>query len=261
MPHRKGVTNLLTVKGVVLTQKPVGEQDKFIDILTDELGVLEVLVKGAGKINSKSGCATQLFAYSAFCLQKGKRGYILNSVSPIRIFYELRSSVTAVALASYFSQIVQFSVLPQASNREIQRLLLNCLHFLALKKYPEAILKSIFELRMAALLGFMPDVVMCRKCGEYLPDRLHFSIEDGTFCCDECRSEADAMAHSVEMTAGTLQAIRHIVLQDTERVFGFRLSDGCQEALFAFSEQFLQYHIDHRFSALEYYRAIQNPMV
>lgn len=252
---------MLTVKGVVLTQKPVGEQDKFIDILTDELGVLEILVKGAGKINSKSGCATQLFAYSAFCLQKGKRGYILNSVSPIRIFYELRSSVTAVALASYFSQIVQFSVLPQASNHEIQRLMLNCLHFLALKKYPEAILKSIFELRMAALLGFMPDVVMCRKCGEYLPDRLHFSIEDGTFCCEECRSETDSMAQSVEMTAGTLQAIRHIVLQDTERVFGFRLSDGCQEALFAFSEQFLQYHIDHRFSALEYYRAIQNPMV
>ncbi len=166
-----------------------------------------------------------------------------------------------MALASYFSQIVQFSVLPQASNREIQRLLLNCLHFLAQKKYSEAILKSIFELRMAALLGFMPDVLMCRTCGEYLPDHLYFSIEDGTFCCDECRSEADAMAHSVEMTAGTLQAIRHIVLQDTERVFGFRLSDSCQDALFAFSEQFLQYHIDHRFSALDYYRAIQNPMV
>lgn len=261
MPHRKGVTDLLTVKGVVLTQKPVGEQDKFIDILTDELGVLEVLVKGAGKINSKSGSATQLFAYSAFCLQPGKRGYILNSVAPIRIFYEIRSSITAVALASYFSQVVQFSVLPQASNHEIQRLLLNCLHFLAQKKYSEEVLKSIFELRMSALLGFMPDVLMCRECGEYLPERLHFSIEEGSFCCDACRSEADALSHSVEMTAGTLQAIRHIVLQDTERVFGFRLSDSCQQALSAFSEQFLQYHFDHRFSALDYYKAIQKTMV
>ncbi len=249
--------NLLTVKGVVLTQKPIGEQDKFIDILTDDLGVLEVLVKGAGKINSKSGCATQLFAYSAFCLNQTKRGYILNSVSPIRIFYELRNSVTAVALSSYFSQVIQFSVLPQASNAEIQRLLLNCLHFLAQKKYSEALLKSIFELRMAALLGFMPDVIMCRACGEYLPQKLYFSIESGTFCCSDCQSPQDEFAQTVEMTAGTLQAIRHIVLQEPERIFSFRLNENCQDALFRFSEQFLQYHIDHTFSALQYYKAIR----
>ncbi len=247
---------MLTVKGVVLTQKPVGEQDKFIDILTDDLGVLEVLVKGAGKINSKSGCATQLFAYSAFCLNRTKRGYILNSVSPIRIFYDLRNSVTAVALASYFSQIIQFSVLPQASNGEIQRLLLNCLHFLEQKKHTEALLKSIFELRMAALLGFMPDVIMCRTCGEYLPQQLSFSVEQGSFCCMECRSPQEEYTQTVTMTAATLQAIRHIVLQDPERIFSFRLSESCQDALFRFSEQFLQYHIDHTCSALQYYKAI-----
>ncbi|MBE6848416.1 MAG: DNA repair protein RecO [Ruminococcus sp.] len=256
MPLRKEEPVLLTVKGVVLTQKPVGEQDRFIDILTDELGVLEVLVKGAGKISSKSGCATQLFAYSAFCLRKGKRGYMLDSVSPIRIFYELRDSLTAVALASYFSQIIQFSVLPQASNREIQRLFLNCLHFLSEQTYPETMLKCIFELRMAALLGFMPDVVMCRKCGEYLPKQLHFSIEEGSFCCTDCAQEA----HGIEMPAAVLQAVRHIVLQELERIFSFRLQEECMTVLSSFAEQFLQYHIDHHFPALDYYRAVQSPM-
>lgn len=249
------------MKGVVLTQKPVGEQDKFIDILTEELGVLEVLVKGAGKINSKSGCATQLFAYSAFCLRPGKRGYILDSVSPIRIFYDLRQSVTAVALASYFSQIIQFSVLPQGENLEIQRLLLNCLHFLAQKKYPEDMLKSIFELRMAALLGFMPDVVMCRGCGNYLPEQLWFSIEKGAFLCKECHTPKEEAVQSVAMTAGTLQAIRHIVLSEMERIFAFRLQEDCQEALSEFAEKFLLYHFDHSFSALQYYKAIRNPMI
>ncbi len=248
---------LLTVKGVVLTQKPVGEQDRFIDILTDELGVLEVLVKGAGKINSKSGCAAQLFAYSAFCLRKGKRGYILDSVSPIRIFYDLRHSVTAVALASYFSQVILYAVLPQNSHREIQRLLLNCLHFLSEQTYPEAFLKSIFELRMASLLGFMPDVVMCRSCGAYLPAALRFSIEAGSFCCAEC---AGASEEGVEMSAAVLQAVRHIVLQDMERLFAFRLQEDAQKTLSAFAEQFLQYHIDHTCSALQYYKAIRNPL-
>jgi recombinational DNA repair protein (RecF pathway) len=39
---------MLTVKGIVLMQRNVGEQDRFIDILTAEYGVIEVLVKGAG---------------------------------------------------------------------------------------------------------------------------------------------------------------------------------------------------------------------
>ena len=55
----------MTVKGVVLSQKPLSEQDKFIDILT-ETGIIEIAVKGSAKVTSKSGSASQLFAYSEF---------------------------------------------------------------------------------------------------------------------------------------------------------------------------------------------------
>lgn len=256
MPSRKDVTDLLTVKGVVLAQRQVGEQDQYIDILTEEHGVLEVLVKGAKKITSKSGSAAQLFAYSAFCLRPAKRGYALNSAEPIRIFYALRNSVSAVALASYFSQVIQFAVLPQAHTQEIQRLFLNCLHYLSEKTYPEARIKCIFELRLAALLGFMPDVVMCRTCGCYLPKDLYFSVENGNFCCRECLPEAEEHTQIIPMTGASLQAVRHIVLQDFERIFAFRLAEHCEEALHAFAEQFLLYHMDHRFSALDYYKII-----
>ncbi len=247
---------MLTVKGVVLTQRQVGEQDQYIDILTEEHGVLEVLVKGAKKITSKSGSAAQLFAYSAFCLRPAKQGYALNSAEPIRIFYGLRSSVSAVALASYFSQVIQFAVLPQAHTQEIQRLFLNCLHYLSEKAFPEARIKCIFELRIAALLGFMPDVVMCRACGCYLPKELVFSIESGNFCCKACLPETEEYTQIIPMQGAALQAVRHIVLQDFERIFAFRLAVHCEEALYTFAEQFLLYHLDHRFPALDYYKVI-----
>lgn len=250
---------MLTVKGVVLMQRQVGEQDRFIDILTAECGMLEVLVKGAGKLSSKTGSATQLFAYSEFCLGDRKKGVrILNSVSPISIFYGLRSSVSAVALASYFSQVIQFSVLPRAGTPEILRLMLNCLHFLSEKNADEAHLKAIFELRMASLLGFMPDVVMCRSCGAYLPETLLFSVEDGWFCCKDCHEDAEEMRTWIEMPSGSLSAVRHIVLSDFERIFSFRLGDAAKAPLYAFAEAFLQYHIDRRFPALDYYRTLRN---
>ncbi len=38
---------LTTVTGIVIRERSVGEQDKFIDLLTADQGVLEVSVRGA----------------------------------------------------------------------------------------------------------------------------------------------------------------------------------------------------------------------
>ncbi len=249
---------MLTVKGIVLNQRTIGEQDRFIDILTAEYGVMEVLVKGAGKISSRTGSGTQLFAYSEFCLNDKKKGArMLSSVSPIQIFYGLRTSVTAVALASYFSQILTFAVLPRTGTPELLRLLHGCLHYLSEPEPDEAILKSIFELRCASLLGFMPDVVMCRRCGTYLPESLFFAVEDGHFFCRDCKRPADDLHHLIEAPAGTLQAVRHIVLSDIEKVFSFRLRGSSRAPLFRFAEDFLRYHVDREFQTLEFYKALR----
>ena len=61
---------MIILEGIVLKERSVGEQDKFIDILTKEKGVIEVSVKGAKKINGKTGGSAQLFAYSRFCLNQ-----------------------------------------------------------------------------------------------------------------------------------------------------------------------------------------------
>ena len=53
---------LTTVTGIVIRERSVGEQDKFIDLLTAEHGVLEVSVRGAKKITSRHGAASQLYA-------------------------------------------------------------------------------------------------------------------------------------------------------------------------------------------------------
>ncbi|MDE6729173.1 MAG: DNA repair protein RecO [Oscillospiraceae bacterium] len=241
---------MMTIKGIVLSQKVLGEQDKFIDVLT-ETGIVEILVKGSAKITSKNGSATQLFAYTEFDVTNSSRNQKnfchLRSALPIRIFYGLRQSVQSLALASYFAQVILYSALPQASTPEILRLFLNCLHYLSESENNPMQIKCIFELRIASLLGFRPDVLMCRKCGCYLPEKLYFQVENGCFYCESCETSG------ILMPAGTLQAIRHIVLQDFEKIFAFRIAPHCQESLVTFAEQFLQYHTDRHFPALEYY--------
>lgn len=248
---------MITVEGIVLKERSVGEQDKFIDILTGESGVIEVSVKGARKINGKSGSSTQLLAYSRFCInQRGSRLY-LNSAEPIHIFYGLRSSLSRVSLASYFAEVLRFCIKPETQSGDIMRLLLNCLHYLETGERPEALLKAVFELRLMSEIGFMPDIVACGRCGAYEPEELFFFMSAGGFCCAECFDKDFGDTDYMKIKLPVLSAVRHIVLTDFDRLFNFRVSEGTQQQLSALAEVYALTHLERGFQTLDFYNGIK----
>lgn len=250
------------LEGIVLRERPVGEQDKFIDILTRERGVLELSVKGARKINGKSGSSTQLFAYSRFCVQERKEHFFLNSAEPIHIFYDLRSSLTRLSLASYFSEVLRYCcVEEQSTNNEILRLFLNTLYFLEKGLRSEPLLKSIFELRLMSEIGFMPNIAACTGCGEYEPEESCFFINDGEIFCNKCCCEINGNTSFDNTTAfkvnlPILKALRHIVLSDYDRLYNFRLSEHLQYQLSAITETYLTAHLERSFLTLNFYKSL-----
>ena len=247
---------MTTVEGIVLKERSVGEQDKFIDILTGESGVLEVSVKGARKINGKSGSSTQLLAYSRFCIDKRGSYLYLNSAEPIHIFYGLRDSLSKISLASYFAEVMRFCIKPEAQNGDIMRLMLNCLHYLETGEREERFLKALFELRLMSEIGYMPDVVACRSCGVFEPEELFFCIADGGFYCADC-FENESETNYMKIKLPVLSAVRHIVLTDFGRLFNFRVSEGTQERLSALAESYMLTHLERSFPTLDFYRSIQ----
>jgi DNA repair protein RecO (recombination protein O) len=246
---------MTTVEGIVLKERPVGEQDKFIDIMTRDSGVIEVSVKGARKINGKSGSSTQLLAYSRFCVDKRGNYLYLNSAEPIHIFYGLRDSLSKISLASYFAEVMRFCIKPEAQNGDIMRLLLNCLHFLENGERDERQLKAIFEFRLMSEIGYMPDVVACRSCGSFEPGELFFCIADGGFYCSDC-FENESGENYMKIKLPVLSAVRHIVLSDFDRLFGFRVSESTQEKLSALAESYMLTHLERSFGTLDFYKTI-----
>lgn len=246
---------MTTVEGIVLKERSVGEQDKFIDILTKESGVLEISVKGAKKINGRSGSSTQLLAYSRFCIDKRGSYLYLNSAEPIHIFYGLRSSLTKISLASYFADVMRSCIKPEAQNGDIMRLMLNCLHYLETGEREEKLLKAIFELRLMSEIGYMPDIVACRSCGVFEPEELFFCISDGGFFCADCFENRTASDY-LKVKLPVLSAVRHIVLTDFNRLFNFRVSESTLQSLAELAEQYMLTHLEHSFGTLEFYKAI-----
>ncbi len=244
---------MMIIAGIVLKERPVGEQDRFVDVLTKEKGVIELSVKGACKINGKSGSSTQLFAYSRFCCDKRKDRLYLNSAEPIHIFYDLRSSLTALSLASYFSEVLRYCISERTDSGNVLRLTLNTLHCLEKKLRSEQLLKSIFELRLMSEIGYMPDVLACKSCGVFEPEELYFSVEDGGFLCSDC---FDDNGKWTKLRLPELSAIRHIVLADFDRLFNFRVSERAGDKLATFTEDYLLTHLERNFKTLDFYHGL-----
>lgn len=245
---------MTTLEGIVLKERTVGEQDKFIDILTKDNGLIELSVKGARKISGKASSSTQLFAYSRFCYDVRRDRFCLNSAEPIHIFYGLRSSLSAISLASYFADVLRYSTAELTDSGNVLRLFLNTLHFLENGLRSEAMLKAIFELRLMSEIGYMPDIVCCRDCGCFEPKKLYFSSKDGRFRCSDCTSDTDT--ESCKLKLSELSAIRHIVLADFDRLFNFRLSDESLFRLSDFSECYIKSQLERSFNTLEFYKSL-----
>lgn len=258
--RQKVKKHMITIDGIVLKERSVGEQDKFIDILTKEHGLLEISVKGAKKINGKNSSSTQLFAYSRFCIQQRKNKFYLNSAEPIHIFYNLRASISVIALASYFADILRFSCTEEYSgNGEVMRLFLNCLYYLEKNLRSEAQIKSIFELRLMSEIGYTPDIIGCRECGIYEANELFFDISNGGFICCNCfKEDAESISNFLKIKLPVLNVVRHIVLVDFDRLFNFKLSDSAQAALTQLSENYLLSHLERNFSTLNFYKSLNN---
>ena len=248
-------------RGLVLAERSAGEQGKFIDVLTEHNTVQEIYVRGAKKNSSAGLSATQLFSYATFSVQKRRNQLYLDSAEPIRIFYRLRESLSRLSLAMYFGELIRLSVREHQTPEEncfVMRLMLNTLHYLESGQRSEALLKPIFELRLMTELGMMPDLLMCRGCGVFLPKRLYFSVEKGCFFCTDCGAP-DSPQEPLLLRAPVLQAMRHILFADYDRLFHFQLGAENLQMLGICTERFVQYHLSLKPKALTFYRSIANP--
>jgi len=248
---------LTNVSGLVIRERQSGDNDKFLDILTETDGVVEVMAKGVKKYSCPFAAASQLYAYSRFCLVRKRDRYYIDSAEPVKIFYSVREELERFSLVSYFSEVISYCQLPDRENsRDILRLFLNILHYLTEGTRDMALLKSIFEFRLMSETGHMPDVVGCSICKTYQTEKMYFSIGSGTLYCENCFPSHQG-TDAVCIGAPVLHAVRHIVLTDFSRLFNFRLSGDSMSVLSDISEKYLLTHLGRsRFKTLDFYNSL-----
>lgn len=246
---------LTTVEGVVIGERAYGEADKFIEVLTNELGIISISVKGGRKVNSKNAAASSLFSYSTFCInQRGDR-YYLNSSQIQKSFYNLRLDIKALSLVSYFADILKFTIMPDTMSENILRLFLNTLYFLDKGTLDLLVMKSIFEFRLMCEIGLIPSLLGCINCKVYSSKVMHFDILSGKLYCENCFDGTEDY-NIVKISETLLKALRHIALSEYDKLFSVSVSENLAKNLNSVTEKYVLGHLNRNFKTLEYYKSI-----
>ncbi len=240
----------LTTKALVLRVTDYNDRDALLTLLTPEQGKLTAKARGLRRKNSPLVAPCQLLAYGEFTLFEYRGQYTVNEAHSVELFSPLRRDLTKLSLGTYFAQAAEVVSQEDLPNPELLSLVLNCLHGLAIG-LPEEKVKAVFELRLACLAGYQPDLFGCHACGSQTPAL--FDISEGCLECIGCRSGGGIR---MPVNPGILEAMRYICLCEPKRLFAFQLGQENQENLSHLTEAYLTTQLERGFSTLDCYKSL-----
>lgn len=243
----------LSTKGLVLRVTDYNDRDALLTLLTPEHGKITAKARGLRRKNSPLIAPCQLLAYGDFTLFEYRGNFTVNEAASVELFRPLRSDLAKLALGTYFAQVAELICQEDLPNPEVLSLTLNCLYALSkMDEDPEKV-KAVFELRIACLAGYQPDLTSCR-CGRSDAPTL-FDLADGALECGFCRNTVSGNIR-MPIDAGILQAMRFIAYAEPKKIMQFSLSDDSYAILSSVTESYLTTQLERGFSTLDFYKSL-----
>lgn len=202
---------LTKVEGIIIRSIDYGEGDKILTVWTREIGKIAVMAKGTRKAKSRHSAAVQLFTLGEFLLFGGSQMLSLSQVDIIESYASLRQDLYKTAYASYFAELIYRLTEERERNPYLFELLKQSLDFIDEDKDLD-ILARIFEMNMLAISGVRPQLDHCVSCGRE-KDIGFFSVRQGGFLCEACRSRDKEAIQVSEATIKLLRLFQHFDLR------------------------------------------------
>ena len=242
----------IATDGIVIKERPIGEKDKVITILTRTEGIIEAIARGVRNTKSRLLSGVSLFTYSDFSIYKGKTNFIIDSAEEKTSFYGVSAALEKTALCFYFSSVC-ISLSPSGEESEaFLRLFLNSLYLLEKDLKDISLVKAVFELKAAEYGGFSPSLTACSVCGVYEDNKMFLNLRSGELFCD---SHKRGMGE-IPLSKKVLTAFRFVYFNEIERAFGFQLDSLSLRQFSSAAEMYLLAQTNEKFKTLDFFKSI-----
>lgn len=258
--------------GLITRVHEVGASDKLVNIITPDRGRIGVMVKGGRSPNSKLTPISQLFTYGNYEIYEKNSMYWLRGGSISSSFYELSSDIVKVALATYLCDLANELSDEDEECSELLRLLLNSLFLIGKGEKACEIIKSGFEMRAAAISGYLPELFGCAYCHANFADFTYLDVMGGKLVCSDCQAKRGQRIPKISkdfeddpeasvlcgMSPSALAALRYIVSATEKKIFSFELKDADDlRDLSRATEAYILNHLGRSFDSLDFYKIVK----
>jgi DNA repair protein RecO (recombination protein O) len=237
---------IVRTDAVVLRAFDYGETSRIVTLLTRRHGVLSALARGARRPKSRFGATLQPMAYvQVVYYHKDGRGLqTLKEAAYVERFGQLGADLERTTVGLRLVELVRALLHEHDPNPSILALLAGTLTWLdgARTTGPPRAANALpwFQLRLAALLGFAPDVQ--RGDVETLGDGGMLLLDNGTVVPAGTLGRA-----ALRASRGALRAFAVFVLADLDTAGRLRLDDALRAEVEALVDAYLRYHTEDAF--------------
>ena len=208
--------------GIVLKQRNYLSEQKYLTLLTEDRGLIDVKLRVFGQVNRNVFRNVNVMGYYQFNIFDGRYGCVIDSAEPIEQFFELRYDPKKLAIAQYFCELTYLFVPSKQRAQRHINLLLNALWLLKKDKLEDKFIKCVFELRLLSLSGYMPNLVCCKNCCSYEKEKMYYIPLQGVIICKDCIDKT-SYEEKIELPNSVLKAMRYIIYKEDKDIFKFKL--------------------------------------
>lgn len=244
-----------STKGLIIKQSDYGEGNRMLTIFTEDFGIIKAAAYGVKGAKGRRAAASQFLSWAEFIFYFGKGDVAsVNSVTSIESFFPLQEDLEKLALSTYLADITYFAQDLNMPNQPLLKSLLNTLYACAYKDIPLRKAKAVYELRLAADMGYMPIVTSCAACHDK-KELCFFSNECGGMICKDCHS---SLRDDIFVCKEVYAAIGYILYADDKKIFSFDISDKALQDIGRISESYILYRLERNIASLDYFKKINN---
>ena len=226
---------------------------KFWQCLHLICGKISVFYKGAKKTKSSGLNSSEYLAFSEFVLYKSANdNYSINSAEIIEVFYNLRIDIDKLSYATEVSKMVFDVTEENIPAGDILQLFLNTLYVISETEKNLDLIFSIFQIRLLAILGFLPQIAKCTNCGEPMTEdmeKFYFSIKDDGVKCEPC-SRIDKSI--IELSKTTFSALIYALSCDSKKLYSFEIPNEAIDELKLLTKIYTTQKLDKEYVVKKY---------
>jgi DNA repair protein RecO (recombination protein O) len=177
----------------VLRGRNLGEADRIFTLFTRERGKLDAVAKGVRRIKSQNAGRLEFLTEASLTMHAGRSLDVITGATILHSEWEGLVKPAAFAAANVVAELVDAFCEPDFEQFEIYQLLQGVVHALAGAERPSELLPR-FELRLLDLLGVLPSLDACVRCGADIrdADEVWLDPSAGGLVCGACHAGGDA---------------------------------------------------------------------